>query len=390
MGSDLSADDADVWEGEDLHVSPGWIDIGAQTMDPGFEHREDLSSLCRAAAAGGYTGLAVFPNTDPVVHSKAEVQYQRSLNEQQPVRILPIGAVSRDAAGEEIAEMYDMHEAGAVAFSDGKNPVQRSGLLLRALLYVRPLEGLVIDRPLDSSLAAGGQVHEGEVSIRMGIRGIPALAESTQVHRNIQLLRYAESRLMLHGISSEDSLGLIRAARQEGLDLTASIPVWNLVFTDEDVSRYDPQYKLMPPLRSARDRDRLREALRDGTVDLIASDHTPLEDDRKEVEFPYAAFGASSLETVFALCCTHLVPEVLSLPDLIARLAVRPREILHIPVPHIQQGALAEMTLFKPKAAWTFDIRQQQSKGRNNPLHQKNLNGIVDGVIRGVHVFRRN
>jgi dihydroorotase len=390
-GAALDADaHTETWEMDDLHVSPGWMDIGARTMDPGFEHREDIHSLCRAAAAGGYTALVVFPNTDPVVHSKAEVQYQQSLNERQPVQLLPIGAISRQAAGEEIAEMYDMAQAGAIAFSDGIHPVERAGLLLRALLYVRPLDGLVIDRPMDLSLAAGGQVHEGEVSIRMGVRGIPTLAESTRVHRNIELLRYAESRLMLHGVSAADSLSMIQSAREEGLDLTTATPVWNLIFTDEQVATYDAGYKLMPPLRTAQDRDRLRQALREGILDLICSDHTPLEDDCKEVEFPYAAFGAGSLETVFALCRTHLVPEVLSLPELIRRLAVRPREILRIAVPHIEEGQPAELTLFRPNSSWVFDKGQQQSRGPNNPMHGQTLKGVPEGVIRGMHVWRRS
>jgi dihydroorotase len=390
IGVDLSAGQARVWEGEDLHVSPGWVDIGAHTMDPGFEHREDLHSFCRAAAAGGYTHVAVFPNTEPFAHSKAEILYLRGLNHAQAVRLLPIGGISRNGAGEDIAEMYDMKEAGAVAFSDGAIPVQRSGLLLRALLYVKAMNGLVIDQPLDLSLAAKGQVHEGVVSTALGLRGIPALAESSQVYRNIQLLRYAGSRLVLHALSAAESLPVIQAARAEGLDLRATVPALNLVYTDEALSAYDTHFKVMPPLRAAEDREALRLALQEGLIDAIVSNHLPLEEDQKDVEFPYAAFGASALETTFALCHTHLVPELLSLSDLVDRICHRPRRMLGLDPAAIMEGAGADLTVFQPGLSWTFRTEAQFSLGRNNPLQGQSLQGRVLGVIRGRHAFQRS
>lgn len=383
----LDATGADVWTGDNLHVSPGWLDIGASTMDPGFEHRETLNTFLQAAAAGGYTAVAPFPNTNPFIQSKSQILYLQRLNETQPVRIYPIGAISQYGKGEDLAEIYDMYHAGAVAFSDGNIPVQRSGLLLRALNYVKAFNGLVIDRPLDKSLAAGGQVHEGEVSTRLGMRGIPALAESSQVYRNVQLLKYAESRLLLHAISSEDSIPIIKAARRDGLQLFTSVPVLNLIFDHQSVLDYDTAFKVDPPLRSNSDRSALIQALRDNTIDAIISNHLPLEADQKNVEFPYAEFGAIALETTFALLTTYLLP-VIDLPLLVEKICHHPRRIIGIPVPEIREGAKAELTLFDPKEQWTVTQTETKSLGTNNPLLGRTLIGRVKGVVKGQHVFR--
>ncbi len=381
IGEQLPADGALIWEGDDLFVSPGWLDIGAYTMDPGYEHREDLLSFCKAAAAGGYTSVAVFPNTDPFVHSKGEVLYIKGHPQVMPVRLLPIGAISRNGAGEDIAEIYDMHMAGAVAYSDGSNPVQKSGLLLRALQYVKAIDGLVIDQPLDLSLASKGQVHEGPVSTALGMRGIPSLAESSQVYRNIQLLRYAESKLLLHGISSEESMEMIKAAKQEGLRLGVSVPAMNLVYTDQELDTFDTQFKVMPPLRSSRDREALLVGLADNTIDAIVSNHLPLEEDQKDVEFPYAGFGASGLETTFALVHTHLVPKALSITQLINKLCHHPRQALGLAPIALLEGSVANVTVFQPKKSWTFHVRDQYSKGPNNPLDGQLFTGSVFGTI---------
>lgn len=389
IGDDLDAKDAEIWKGDGLFVSPGWMDIGAHTMDPGFEHREDLNSFCQAAAAGGYTAVAVFPNTEPFVHSKAEVRYIQESPPHIPVQLLPIGAVSRNGAGEDIAEMYDMYTAGATAFSDGANPVQKSGLLLRALQYVKAIDGLVIDQPLDLSLASKGQIHEGHVSTALGMRGIPSLAESSQVYRNIQLLRYTDSRLLLHAISSLESLDMIRDARNEGLSLGVTVPAINLVYTDRELETFDTGFKVMPPLRSESDRDALRIGLADDTIDAIISNHLPLEEDQKDVEFPYAGFGASGLETTFSLVNTHLVPQNISLVQLITKLCHHPRKAMGLPQISLLPGTRAEVTVFQPDKRWTYVANEQCSKGRNNPLDGQMFIGRVFGTILGKVYFQK-
>lgn len=383
IGEHLEHPEAEVWDLDNLHVAPGFVDIGAHTMDPGFEHREDLHSFCQAAAAGGYSRVAVFPNTMPYADNKSEIKYLQSLNTTQAVHIHPIGGLSQNGNGEDIAELYDMREAGAIAFSDGSTSVEKSGLLLRAMQYVKPFEGLIIDRPVDASLTSGGQIHEGAVSVALGLRGIPSLAETTRVYRNIQLLEYAESRLHFQGISSAESLPIIRKAKQEGLHVFASVPVWNLVFTDENLRGYDTAFKLLTPLRNQSDRDGLRTALKEGLLAAITSDHTPLESDRKDLEFPYADFGAMSLETTFALANTHLVPELFTLSDLVERISNGPRKILGLEPVHIQPNARAEMTIFDPTYSWTPDPKKQASKSYNSPLYSHTLRGKIIGIIHG-------
>lgn len=383
IGNHLEHPEAEVRDADNMHVSPGFVDIGAHTMDPGFEHREDLQSFCHAAARGGYTRVAPFPNTHPYADNKSEIKYLQSLNGSQAVHIHPIGGLSQNGNGEDIAELYDMREAGAIAFSDGSTSVEKSGLLLRAMQYVKPFEGLIIDRPVDASLTSGGQIHEGAVSVALGLRGIPSLAETTRVYRNIQLLEYADSKLHFQGISSAESLSILRKAKAEGHDVFASVPVWNLVFTDDNLRGYDTHFKLLTPLRNQSDKEGLRAALKEGLLSAITSDHTPLESDRKDLEFPYADFGATSLETTFALANTHLVPDILSLADLVERISNGPRKILGLEPVHIRPNAIAEMTIYDPAYTWTPDPKNQASKSYNSPLYSHVLHGKILGVIHG-------
>jgi dihydroorotase len=243
-----------VYEIPNLCVAPGWIDVGTHTGDPGFEHREDLFSCTRAAVAGGFTAIACFPNTHPAVHSKSEVLYIKNKTANGAVRFHPIGAVSQGCEGKDLAELYDMHAAGAVAFGDGVHAVQDAGLLLRALEYVRAFDGLVMNTPHHKSIAAGGQMHEGLVSTQLGLKGISALAETLMVQRDLSLLEYAQSRLHLHLISTAQSVEMIRKAKRAGLPVTASVAIANLCFTDEKLSDFESNWKIKPPLRNSSDR----------------------------------------------------------------------------------------------------------------------------------------
>ena len=234
MGDKIQAPSgAQIWESPELSVSPGWLDIGVYAADPGYEHREDLSSAAAAAAAGGFTAMACFPNTDPALHTKSEILYVRNKSAGLPVHCYPIGAVSQDCAGKDLAELFDMHAAGAVAFSDGKRAVQDAGLLLRALQYAKAFNGLVINVPHHNTIAAGGQMHEGLMSTSLGLKGLPALAEELMVQRDLSLLEYSGGRLHIHLISTAKSVEMIRAAKKAGFPVTCSVAVANLCFSDE-------------------------------------------------------------------------------------------------------------------------------------------------------------
>jgi len=372
----------EIWESSNLCVSPGWLDVGVYSADPGFEHREDLTSAALAAIAGGFSAIACFPNTDPALHTKSEVLYVKNKSTGLPVHCYPIGAISQNCDGKDLAELFDMHAAGAIAFSDGKRAVQDAGLLLRALQYAQAFKGLVINVPHHKTIAAGGQMHEGVMSTTLGLKGLPALAEELMVQRDLSLLEYSEGRLHIHLVSTARSVTLIRAAKQSGLSVTASVAVANLCFTDEKLAAFDSNWKIVPPLRSQSDTEALVEGLLDGTIDFICSNHTPWHQEAKNLEFPYAEFGMIGLETSFALCRTFLNKE-LNVNDLVEKMSLAPRRILGLSIPKISQGEPAEMTVFDPDAEWVFEEKNIRSKSRNTPFIGQKFKGKVLGVISG-------
>lgn len=384
MGAGLAAEPgATVWDFPNACVSPGWFDLGIQACDPGFEHREDLRSAARAAAAGGFTAVANFPNTQPALHGKSEVLYVRNKTAGEAVHFHPVGAISEDAAGKDLAELYDMHAAGAVAFSDGAKPVQDAGLLLRALQYCQAFDGLVINHPHHKTIAHGGQMHEGLVSTSLGMKGIPALAEEIMLQRDLSLLEYAGGRLMVHLVSTKKSVDMLRRAKAAGLQVTASVALLNLCFTDEQMSgaqAFDSNWKVLPPLRSAADRAALREGLADGAIDLVCTNHNPWDEEAKNLEFPYAEFGMLGLQTAFPLWQNYLGDQF-SLSDFVRVFADTPRQVLGLPVPELREGAPAELTVFDPDASYTLTEGGILSKSKNSPFIGQALRGRVLGIV---------
>ncbi len=383
IGPELDGPASQTYDAQGACISPGWIDIGTFVGDPGFEHREDFRSAAAAAAAGGFTTIACLPNTNPPIHAKPEVQYVRHKAQNSPVDFLPIGAVSMHCQGKDIAELYDMHAAGAVAFSDGKHPIQQSGLMLRALLYVKPFDGLIIDQPLDMSMAPHGQMNEGQVSTSLGLPGIPALAEELMVQRHIYLAEYTGGRLHLLNISCRRSVELVRQAKAAGLHVSASVAAMNLACDDRCLLDFDVNYKVMPPLRTQHDIEALKEGLLDGTIDCITSNHTPLDPESKQLEFPYAAFGAIGLETAYSLIRKALpdVPESF----IVEKLSLGPRKLLRLAVPVFEEGATADYTLYRPEGSWRPVLEALRSKSRNTPFAEMELPGRVLGIVRGVN-----
>ncbi len=365
---------------QETYVSPGWMDVGVQTGDPGYEHREDLRSATRAAAAGGFTAIACLPNTLPPTDSKAGIVYIQNKTAGSLVQVLPIGALSVGAAGKDLAELYDMHTAGAIAFSDGRQPVQDAGLLLRALQYAQAFDGLILHQPHHKSIAAGGQMHEGIVSTGLGLKGIPALAEEVSVQRDLSLLEYAGGRLHLHLLSTRRGVELVRAAKAAGLPVTASVAVTNLCFTDAMLDEFDSNWKVLPPLRDEDHRQALLEGLTDGTIDFVCSNHSPWDTEAKNLEFPFAEFGMNGLETAFALCRTYLKKD-LSIQQLVRLWAAGPRRVLGLPEPEIKPGVPAELTFFSPDLEWTVTENELRSKSANTPFLGQKLQGKVLGVL---------
>lgn len=370
--------DAILIEGEGTIASLGYMDVGVQVCDPGFEHREDIHSAINAAAFGGFTAIAIQPNTHPAIHSKSEVAYAKNKAFAQLVDVEVIGALTHDCKGEEISEMFDMYHAGAVAFSDGEKSVKHSGIMLRALQYVKAFNGLIINHPFEKSVAQGGQMHEGLMSTSLGMKGIPSLSEEMMLVRDLYLLEYCESRLHVANISTARSVDLVRQAKAKGLKVTASIAAINLAFEDNSLETFDTFLKVQPPLREAEDIAALKKGLADGTIDFICSNHIPHDEEAKNLEYPYASFGAIGLETAVAVSHTFCD---LSIEQLVEKWAINPRKILNLPIPQIKEGEQANLTIFDTQTSWVFESKDIQSKSLNSPFIGKTLKGRTVAVF---------
>ncbi len=362
-----------------LTVSPGWVDIFSHFCDPGMEYRETLESGADAAVEGGFTQVFVLPNTSPAIQNKSQVEYIVEKSRRLPVTVRPLGAITKAIEGNELAEMYDMYASGAVAFSDGISPVQSSGLMVKALQYVKAFDGVLIQVPLDKSIGQHGLMNEGVISTRLGLPGIPAIAEELIIQRDIELLKYADSKLHITGVSTAKGLQLIKKAKEDGLSITCSVTPYHLFFCDEDLQTYDSNLKVNPPLRTREDMLALRAGVENGWVDCIASHHIPQNWDSKTSEFEYAKNGMIGLQTLFPVVSTT-IPK-LSTTDIVNLLSQNARNIFNLPLATIVEGGNAEITIFNNEQPFVLQKENIKSKSQNSPFIQKQLKGKVIGVV---------
>jgi len=376
--------DAEVFDAKGKQVSPGFFDLNCNIGELGLETKEDLQTGTKAAAAGGFTGIALMPNTQPPVHSKAEVEYLLNRAKNNLVDVYPLGSISHKREGKDLAEMYDMYLSGAKAFTDGNRPVQDAGLMERALLYTKGFEALVFSYPEDTAIAGKAKVNEGEMSTLLGMKGIPSLAEELMVARDLYLAEYTGSKIHFSTISTVRSVELIREARAKGLQVTCDVAAHHLVLTDAALSGFDSLYKVKPPLRTLKDVNALIAGLKDGTIDAIVSQHTPHEIEFKDVEFEVAEYGITGFQTTLALA----LKAGLALDLIIKKLAINPRVILNIEVPAIAAGQKANLVVFDAAEEWEYNHKNNRSKSYNSPYLGHNLTGKVLLTCNNNHLFK--
>jgi dihydroorotase len=389
VGRDLAAGPGtSVLEAAGKLVCPGFIDIHVHLREPGYEYKETVASGTRAAAAGGFTAVACMANTQPVNDNRSITDYIRArAAAESAVRVYPIGAVTRGLGGEELAELAELAEAGCVAFSDDGRCVMNAALYRRAMEYTLPFGTPVISHAEDHHLSRGAAMNEGVVSTELGMAGAPAAAEDIMVARDIVLAELTGAHVHIAHLSTAGAVRLVREAKARGVRVTAEVTPHHLLLTDEAVRAFDANAKMNPPLRTKRDTEVLLEALADGTIDCIATDHAPHAGSEKEGEFDLAAFGIIGLETAVGLLLDRLVkPGALPLATLVSRLSRDPARLLGLPGGSLAPGAAADVTLIDPAATWTVDPGKFQSRSRNTPFGGWSLTGrpwktIVGGAI---------
>lgn len=376
----INTPEAQKIKGNNLHVSLGFTDLRANFNDPGNEDREDLQSGAEAALQGGFTSVALSPETTPITDNKAGVEYLCSYSRGSKINLLPIAAFSKNLQGEELSEFYDMRQAGAIAFNHGGRPLSNSALMRLALLYNRELKTPLQVLSYDPKISAGGQMHEGPKSTWLGLKGIPDLAETLYMSRDIALAEYTGAAIHFMGVSSQAGLELIRSAQQKGLKVSGDVNLLNLIYTDQDLESYNTNLKLFPPLREESDREALIAGLKDGSLTGIASDHNPATIEEKKCEFDGARFGAATLEGSFSALLSHLERD-LGLERIVDLLSRGSRSILaYRQEEHIAIGQKVDLCVFDPDEKWAWNEYQPKSKAANYPFAGEVFKGRVRGT----------
>ena len=368
-------------------LCPSWVDLNANFNDPGLEHKEDLASGKRVAQASGITDVGIFPNTDPILETKGDVEYVKSKSNPL-VNLHPIAALSEGTNGKDLTEILDLREAGAVAFSDGTTPISNAELLLKALQYVQKFDGLIIIRPSDPHLSRNTQMHEGKTSTILGMRGEPAISEKMQIASQLEILRYAGGRLHFTMISTMEGLKLIKKAKKEGLKVTCDVGINHLRFTDLDVSNFDTNYKIDPPYRTESDRKALIKGVNDGSIDAIVSGHQPQDRESKFLEFDMARPGIISMQTMFSVLMS--LKDELDLDMAIDKLTHGPREILGLETIKIEKEAAAKFAIFDPTIEWELNEGSSKSKSKNSPFWGQSILGKSIGLVVGGKIELNN
>ena len=373
-------------------VCPGLIDMHVHFREPGFEYKETITSGCQSAAAGGFTSVAVMPNTNPVNDTRAVTEHILALARTEGIiNVYPIAAITQKLEGERLSEMADLKNAGAIAFSDDGRPVMNNELMRRAFEYSKMFELPLIQHSEMLDLTEGGCMNEGMVSTELGLKGMPAEAEDIMVYRDIALLEKTGGRLHVAHISSKNSVDLVRQAKSKGLPVTCEVAPHHFTLTDEAVRGYDTNTKMSPPLRAIEDVEAIKEGLRDGTIDIIATDHAPHDITDKQVEYQNACFGIVGLETALPLSLKLVDEKILSMGDVIKKLTSTPADIFNLKAGNLSLGNEADILIFNPSLEYCIDISKFHSKSKNSPFDGWKVKGkVLHTLVKGITVYSVN
>lgn len=385
LSSKLDADK--IFDLNGSYVSPGFFDMHVHLREPGREDEETILSGCESAAHGGFTGVACMPNTDPTIDSAEVVDFVKSKSAGNIVDVFPIGAATVGRKGEILSPIAELAEAGIVALSDDGTAIKTSSILKRAFEYSMMYNLPIIEHCEDESLS-GGAMNESINSTILGLPPIPSIAEDLIVMRDIIIAEYTKGKLHIAHISSKKAVQMVREAKSKGINITAEVTPHHFSLTDDYLKSYDTNYKMNPPLRTQADVEEILQGLKDGTIDCIASDHAPHSPEEKEAEFEYAPNGIIGLETSVGLSLSELYhKKVLSIEQLVEKLAINPRKILNLYVPQIKEGEKANLTIFDSNEIWTVDIRNFKSKSKNSPFDKRLLTGKPKGVVNNKQIL---
>ena len=374
IGSQIKKKGIKEFTKDNLHISTGWMDIHSNFREPGFENKDTLDHGIKSAIQGGFTSVLVMPQTNPVIDNKSSVEFILNNTKDNIIDIHVSSSITRNLEENELVEMHNIHETGCRIFTQDKKSLQNTKMMQLALLYSKDFGGLIMNYPNDKHLSEGGQMNEGVTSTKLGLRGIPNIAEEIMLDRDIRLSKYTQGNLHLSYISTKESVKKIKQAKKEGINITTDVSINNLILDEESLLNFDTRYKLLPPLRTKQDNSQLIKGIKDGTIDVISSDHSPEDIESKKVEFDNAKFGILGLETMFGLIGKNLLNKI-DLEVIIEKISTNPRRIILNEESKIEEGEKANITLFDPTLEWEVNKNDIKSKSTNTPFIKQKLKG---------------